>query len=195
MRSAVNKTFPLEELKSIIEALIFLSDTPITLQQLERIIEVADKREIRRALKELQEDYSQPGRGLSISFIGGGYQMQTRPQYGEWIDKHLKRSNQYKLSPQALETLAIIAYKQPITTPELAAIRGVDVSGTVHTLLAKRLIKICGRKEVVGRPLIYRTTREFLIHFGLKDLSELPSLEELEEILGKVDGENLSDNS
>lgn len=191
----MNKKNHLEDFKAIIEALIFVSESPITIYQLEKVIKGADKRDIKRALQELMEEYNKPDRGLSISLVANGYQIHTRPQYQELIERHLKRRNKYRLSPEALETLAIIAYKQPITTPELAAIRGVDVSGAVHSLLAKRLIKIAGRKEVVGRPLIYKTTREFLIRFGLKDLSELPSLEELEELLSQVEGEYSSDNN
>jgi segregation and condensation protein B len=188
------RKFTIKELKSIIEALIFVSDDPITLSQIEKAIEEADKPDIKKALDELIDDYSKSDRSLSISQVAGGYQMHTRPQYKQWIETHLKRKNPFRLSREALETLSIIAYKQPITTPELAAIRGVDVSGSVHSLLEKKLIKICGRKEVVGRPLIYKTTKEFLIRFGLKDLSELPSLEELEEMMGQMDEDNFSDN-
>ncbi len=188
------RKFTIKELKSIIEALIFVADDPITLNQIEKAIEAADKNDIKKALDELIDDYSKSDRSLGISQVAGGYQMHTRPQYKQWIENHLKRKNPFRLSREALETLSIIAYKQPITTPELAAIRGVDVSGSVHSLLEKKLIKICGRKEVVGRPLIYKTTKEFLIRFGLKDLSELPSLEELEEMMGQMDEDNISDN-
>jgi segregation and condensation protein B len=187
--------FTIEELKSIIEALIYVSDSPVTLNQIEKTIEGADKKDIKKALDELIEDYKKPDRSLSISQVAGGYQMHTRPQYKQWIETHLKRKNPFRLSREALETLSIIAYKQPITTPELAAIRGVDVSGSVHSLLEKKLIKICGRKEVVGRPLIYKTTKEFLICFGLKDLSELPSLEELEEMMSQIEEEDSSSDN
>ena len=171
------------ELKAIIEALLCLSSEPISLQQIAKIIDEAEEKKIKEALNELIADYNGDNRGVKITEVAGGYLIVTRPQYDQWIKKHFALSSKVKLTLPALETLALIAYRQPITNPEISAIRGVDSTGVLKTLLEKRLIKIKGRKKVVGRPLIYRTTREFLLHFGLKNLSELPTLEEFEQII------------
>ena len=175
------------ELKAIIEALLCLSSESISMKQMVKIIDEAEEKIINEALNELIADYNGDNRGVSIMEIAGGYQIVTRPQYDRWIRKHFALSSKIKLSLPALETLAMIAYRQPITNPEISATRGVDSTGVLKTLLEKRLIKIKGRKKVVGRPLIYRTSREFLIHFGLKNLSELPTLEEFEQIITSED--------
>ena len=171
------------ELKAIIEALLCLSSEPVSMEQMAKVIDEAEKKRIKEALNELIADYNDDNRGVKIREIAGGYQIVTRPHYDRWIKKHFALASKVKLSLPALETLAMIAYRQPITNPEISAIRGVDSTGVLKTLLEKRLIRIKGRKKVVGRPLIYRTSREFLIHFGLKNLSELPTLEEFEQII------------
>jgi len=171
------------EIKAIIEALLCLSSEPISLEQMANVIDEVGKKSIKEALDELINDYNGDSRGVRVVEIAGGVQLATRPQYNRWIKKHFVLSSKTKLTLPALETLAIIAYQQPITNPEISAIRGVDSTGVLKTLLEKRLIRIKGRKKVVGRPLIYVTSREFLIHFGLKNLSELPTLEEFEQII------------
>ena len=172
-----------EEIKAIIEALLCLSSEPISLEQMAEIIDEAEKKGIKEALNELITDYNSENRGVRVVEIAGGFHIATRPQYNRWIKKHFAISSKTKLTLPALETLAIIAYRQPITNPEISAIRRVDSTSVLKTLLEKRLIKIKGRKKVVGRPLIYGTSREFLTHFGLKNLSELPTLEEFEQII------------
>lgn len=172
-----------EEIKAIIEALLCLSSEPISLEQMVKVIDEAEKNRIKEALNELITDYNSDNHGIRVVEIAGGFQITSRPQYNRWIKKHFALSSKTKLTLPALETLAIIAYQQPITNPEISAIRGADSTSVLKTLLEKRLIKIKGRKKVVGRPLLYGTSREFLTHFGLKNISELPTLEEFEQII------------
>src|SRR4029077_19042334 len=136
-------------------------------------------------LGELRADYARDGRGLQLVEVAGGWQITTRPEYNDWVREMLDPKSPTRLSIQALETLAVIAYKQPVTLPEIIELRGVKSGGVIKTLLEKRLIRITGRKPVVGRPMLYGTTKEFLLHFGLKDLSELPRIEEFAEVLGE----------
>ena len=136
-------------------------------------------------LEELRADYARDERGLQLVEVAGGYQITTRPEYNDWVRELLDPRTPTRLSIQALETLAVIAYKQPVTLPEIIELRGVKSGGVVKTLLEKRLIRITGRKEVVGRPMLYGTTKQFLLHFGLKDLDELPKIEEFAEVLGE----------
>lgn len=171
------------ELKSIIEALIFASPDPLTPKTLFKLLESEPREDVEAALAELGRDYDRPG-GLQLVQVAGGYQIVTRPELHEWVRRLFHERKTQKLSVQALETLAVIAYKQPVTLPEIAEIRGVNTSGVLGTLLERRLIKIVGRKQVVGRPFLYATTREFLIRFGLRDLTELPKIEEMAEALG-----------
>src|SRR4029077_13181648 len=137
------------------------------------------------ALAELKADYARDGRGLQLVEVAGGWQITPRPEYNDWVRELLDPRTPTRLSIQALETLAVIAYKQPVTLPEIIELRGVKSGGVLKTLLEKRLIRITGRKEVVGRPMLYGTTKEFLLHFGLKDLGELPKIEEFAEVLGE----------
>jgi len=167
-----------KEKKSLLEALLFVSGEPVTLAVLKNITEVPEV-ELRQALDELIREYKDKDSGLLIMEIANGYQMVTNPAYAPWIKKFKSTSVSNKLSMPALETLAIIAYNQPIIKAELEQIRGVNSDGVVKTLLDRRLIKIMGRKEVPGKPLLYGTTREFLQYFGLKDLTDLPSVKEL----------------
>ncbi|MBI5787956.1 MAG: SMC-Scp complex subunit ScpB [Candidatus Schekmanbacteria bacterium] len=176
-----------QQAKSIIEALIFAAETPLTLDTLQKILHPYPYLEIKESLEELQNDYERSGRGLKLVRIAGGYQFTTQPHLVDWIKKLFKEKESRSLSAPALETLAIIAYKQPITKAEISTIRGVDVSGIVTSLLEKSLIQIVGRSENPGRPLIYGTSKDFLLHFGLDDLSGLPKME---EIMESKDGEN-----
>ena len=170
-----------QEAKSIIEALLFMAGEPLTLNTIRKIIEI-DKYNTERLVREIISDYSVKNTGLFIAELGEGYQMVTNPACAPWIKKLLSTAVPKKLTPSSLETLAIVAYKQPIIRAEIEAVRGVNSDGVVKTLLERRLVKILGRKEVPGRPLMYGTTNEFLQYFGLKDLSELPTLKEFEEV-------------
>ncbi|MGC2062202.1 MAG: SMC-Scp complex subunit ScpB [Thermodesulfovibrionales bacterium] len=164
--------------KALVESLLFVSGDPVTLLTLKNIAEMPET-ELKQLLDELIADYRDKNGGISIIEVAAGYQMVANPQYVSWIRKMLNTSTPNKLSLPALETLAIIAYNQPIIKAELEQIRGVNADGMVKSLLDKRLIKIMGRKEVPGKPLLYGTTKEFLEYFGLKDLTELPTLKEL----------------
>lgn len=172
-----------DELKPIIEALIFASPDPLTLKTLFRLLDEEPPEDVERALEALQADYDARG-GLQMVQVAGGYQICTRPEFHEWVRRLFHEHSKQRLSVQALETLAVIAYKQPITGPEIAEIRGVNTSAVVGTLLERQLVKVVGRKPVVGRPFLYATTREFLNRFGLSDLGDLPKVEEMAEALG-----------
>ena len=170
-----------DELKPAIEALLFVADEPLPFKQLCKILGDVPEEDVMWALSELVADYENRGGGLEAREIAGGWRISTRPQYHEFIRKYLKSRPSARLSLPALETLAVIAYKQPITIPEILEIRGVTSSSAVKTLLEKRLIVTKGRKETVGRPMMYGTSKEFLIQFGLRDLTELPSIEDFED--------------
>ncbi len=170
-----------KEAKSIIEALLFMAGEPVTLDTLRKIIEI-DKYNTERIVRDLINDYSLKSSGLVVVEVADGFQMVTNPACAPWIKKMISTAMPKKLTQSSLETMAIIAYKQPIIKAEIEAIRGVNSDGVVKTLLEKRLVKILGRKEAPGRPLMYGTTNEFLQYFGLKDLSELPTLKEFEEV-------------
>jgi segregation and condensation protein B len=171
------------EVKAVVEALIFASPEPVTPKMLFKLLAEEPKEDVTAAVEALKADYeSRPG--LQVVEVAGGYQIVTRPQLHEWVRRLFHERSTQKLTVQALETLAVIAYKQPITALEITEIRGVNTSGVLSTLLERHLIKIVGRKNVVGRPFLYATTREFLIRFGLKDLGDLPKIEDMAEALG-----------
>jgi segregation and condensation protein B len=170
-------------LVAIIEALIFASPEPITLKRLGKLLDTEPPEDIAAALDTLKATYDRPG-GLQLVEVAGGYQIVTRPELHEWVRRLFHDHTTQKLSVPALETLAVVAYKQPITAPEIAEIRGVNAAGVVGTLIERKLVKIVGRKQVVGRPFLYGTTREFLERFGLNDLSDLPKVEDMSELLG-----------
>ena len=176
---------PPAEIKAVLEALIFASPHPVTPRELGQVLGGVPRDAWREALGELQAEYARDGRGLQLVEVAAGFQITTRPEYNDWIRELVDPQKPTRLSIQALETLAVIAYKQPATLPEIIELRGVKSGGVIKTLLEKRLIKIVGRKEVVGRPILYGTTKEFLLHFGLKDLTELPRIEEFAEVLGE----------
>lgn len=169
------------QLKSIIECLLFVNTKPLTIKKIKEILEENDTSIIREKITELQDDYNNHEGGLQIIEIAGGYQIQTRSDYAEWIKKLDKTPRPTKLTPRALETLSIVAYKQPITRAEIEKIRGVDTSGVIYSLIQKKLIRVAGRKDCLGRPLEYATTNEFLRYFGLRSISEVPLLEEIKE--------------
>ncbi len=171
------------EIKAVVEALIFAADQPITLATLKK--QFADQLNgvnLDSVIDELNEDYQSSGRAFTITTVAGGYQMITRPEYASWIKQMYHGRTKNKLSQAALEALAIIAFKQPISKAEVAAIRGVNSDGVIKNLLEKRLISISGRAEGLGRPLLYSTTREFLEYFGINDIQELPKPREIEEL-------------
>jgi len=169
-----------DELKKILEALLFITDQPITVERLAKVTEIAEKDRIRAAVAELQTAYLEGGRAIQIVEVAGGYQMSTKPEFGRYVRKLYNERMTSRLSVAAMETLAIIAYRQPITRAEVETIRGVEVIAPLETILERGLVKVVGRKETVGRPLLYGTTEEFLRVFGLNSLDDLPKLESLE---------------
>ena len=171
------------ELKAIVEALVFASPDPLTPKALFKLLESEPKEDVAAAIEALKKDYDRPG-GLQLVEVAGGYQIVTRPDLHEWVRRLFHERTTQKLTVQALETLAVIAYKQPITALEIGEVRGVNTSGVLNTLLERHLIKIVGRKQVVGRPFMYATTKEFLIRFGLNELGDLPKVEDMAEALG-----------
>ena len=181
--TAVEERAVSAEVKAIVEALIFASPEPVTPKMLYKLLADEPKEDVAAAVESLRVDYeSRPG--LQFVEVAGGYQIVTRSQLHEWVRRLFHERSTQKLTVQGLETLAVIAYKQPITALEIGEIRGVNTSGVLATLLERHLIKIVGRKNVVGRPFLYATTKEFLIRFGLKDLQDLPRIEDMAEALG-----------
>jgi|SRR5271169_1010956 len=184
-------------LKAQLEAIIYAAETPITTEQLVQLVKepvIADgaanegevKSRVRAALEELVGDYGGPDHGIEIRQVAGGYRMSTKPEQHEMVRGFAKSLKPpVRLSLPALETLAVIAYKQPATAPEINEIRGVDSGGVLVTLLDRKLITTAGRKQVIGRPILYKTTKEFLMRFGLKDVNELPSMEEFEKLVAE----------
>jgi len=177
------------ELKPIVEALLFAAETPLTVDQLAEAAD-AEPALVLEALTALAGEWDVPGRGVRIAEMAGGWIAVTREEYAPFVGRLLRGKKKMRLSRPALETLAIIAYKQPVTKAEVDAIRGVDSSGVLNTLLERALVTIRGRSKVVGRPLLYGTTGEFLSYFGLKDLAEMPRVEELKAIVGEKEPEN-----
>ena len=164
------------DFKHIIETLLFITDKPLSSAKVNQVAEIGDLALTRDIIKEIQNDYANFGSAVQVLEIGGGFQMCTKPEYGRWVRKLYNEKMSTRLSPAALETLAIIAYKQPVTRAEIEVIRGVDISGPLEKLLDRGLVKIAGKKEVAGRPLVYATTEQFLRVFGLNHLSELPDM-------------------
>lgn len=182
-----------DELRAAVEAMLFASDAPVSVETLVDVLPRADEKMVRACIGDLKEAYESADGGLQIVQVAGGYHIRTRPELAHWVERLLRKRRKMRLSQAALETLAIIAYKQPVTRMEVESIRGVDVGGVLGTLLERDLITIKGRSRGPGRPLLYRTTTEFLDHFGLNDLDDLPSLEELESLLAKRDEQAAED--
>lgn len=181
-----------EEIKSIVESLLFVADGPQSLQRFAEILDPVDKRILHDVLSEIQDELESQHRGIRLVEVAGGYQLRTAKANADWVKKFLG-GRPARMSKATLETLAIIAYRQPITKAEVEAIRGVDVDGVLTTLLERSLIRAVGRKDVPGRPFLYGTTAEFLQLFNLKDLSHLPTLKEMEEIsLPEIPGDTIS---
>ena len=169
--------------KAILEAILFAASEPISVKQFRHALPALSTRDIRNGLTELRNDYQELHRSFRLVEVANGYQICTCPEYVEWVQKFYTRQVRVTLSPSALETLAIVAYKQPVTRADVAAIRGVNSDSVLNSLVEKRLVCIAGRKEGAGRSLLFSTTDAFLQQFGLKDPSELPSIEEIEELL------------
>jgi segregation and condensation protein B len=197
-------------LKGQLEAIIYAAEEPVTIDQLTLLLkesvindegltdlepaaaQAEAKNRIRAALTELTGDYGNVDRGVEIREVAGGYRMSTKPEHHDLVRGYAKSLKPpIRLSLQALETLSVIAYKQPVTAPEISEIRGVDSSGVLANLIDKKLVTTAGRKQVIGRPILYKTTKEFLLRFGLKDVNELPSMEEFEKMLGAATQEEL----
>jgi segregation and condensation protein B len=184
-------------LKAQLEAIVYAAETPITLEQMLQLVketvaaegatdDAEIKSRVRSCLEELIAEYGAPDRGIEIRQVAGGYRMSTKPEQHEVVRAFAKSLKPpIRLSLPALETLAVIAYKQPVTVPEINDIRGVDSGGVIGTLLDRKLITTAGRKQVIGRPILYKTTKEFLMRFGLKDVNELPSMEEFEKLVAE----------
>ena len=168
-------------LRAIIEALVFAAEEPLTIEDLADLFPGAPREGLQEALDEVSRSCEAEERGLHVIRVAGGYRMTTKSEHGEWVRALFRSRNRRRLSPAALETLAIVAYRQPITTPEIQSLRGTDPAGVLEGLLDKRLVRVMGRKKVVGKPILYGTTPEFLAHFGLNSLDDLPSPEEFGE--------------
>jgi len=182
LERAPKPTKDLSELVAVVEALIFVADEPIATKLIADVLG-EDRQAIEAALEQLKQEYEARESGLQIREIAGGWQVATRTEFHEEVRRFLRTRPSAKLSLAALETLAVIAYKQPVTVPEILEIRGVQSASAIRTLLDKRLIVAKGRKETVGRPMQYGTSKDFLIQFGLKDLTELPSIEDFEDLV------------
>jgi len=175
------------ELQAVLEALLFVAGEPLSLDRLCGILEGVERERVLTAVQSLRDRYDSQRQGIRVVEVGGGYEMVTAEEAAPWIRRLSAVKGSSRLSKPALETLAIIAYKQPLTRPEIEAIRGVDVAGVVKTLMDRRLVRIVGRKEVPGRPMMFGTTREFLRAFGLNELSDLPTLRDFADIAKAVD--------
>jgi segregation and condensation protein B len=177
------------EMEAVLEAILFVATEPVPRERLLAVFDESERAEAERALDAVIERHRQAdGRGITVEEVGGGFRLATRPELHGWLRRFFEAGGGNKLSMAALETLAIIAYRQPITGPEIQDLRGVSPAGVLKTLLERRMVRITGRKEVVGKPFLYGTTREFLMHFGLRNLDDLPPLEEFEETFGEGGG-------
>jgi len=176
-------------LKSAVEALIFASEKPITLEQIKNALGITDNAGVNKIIEELKNEYETGKRGIRVVEVAGGFQMSTCAVFAPFLKKLFKNRYSDKLSRQALESLAIIAYKQPLTKAEIESLRNVNVDGVMKSLLDKNLIRICGRKKIPGRPFVFGTTREFLEHFGLKSLQDLPKIEDFTVMAEKKEAE------
>ncbi len=176
------------EMEAAIEAVLFVAGEPVPRQRLVELFEEAERAEAEEALGAVLGRYDGAGRGVMVDEAAGGVRLVTRPELHEWLRRFFEASGTTKLSMAALETLAIVAYRQPVTAPEIQELRSVNPSGVLKTLLERRMVRIAGRKDVVGKPFLYTTTREFLLHFGLGSLKDLPPLEEFDEAFGEGGG-------
>jgi len=176
----------MEELKRIVEALLFASPDPLSVRRIRSVVPGLETDQVLESLNELKADYAEDTRSFQIVEIGGGYQLTTKADYALWVGKLVETRGKQRLSQAALETLAIVAYKQPVLRSTLEGIRGVNVDGVLRTLMERDLVRIVGRADGPGRPLLFGTTRDFLMQFGLSKLDDLPGIEEIEELVGRM---------
>ncbi len=182
---------PEDLLRAVVEAVIFATGEPVDPREIADAFRGLDEETVERTLEEIAREYERAESGLLLERVAGGFRLATQPRVGAWVRQFFRQRNRTRLSPAALETLAIVAYRQPVTSPEIQSIRGVDPSGSLRSLLDKRMIRILGKKRVVGNPLLYGTTKQFLIHFGLNSLGDLPAIEDFEELVGSLGEESL----
>lgn len=175
-----------EQLLPALGAMLFASDGPVELEELALALGGLAVEEVRRAVTDLEQHYERNGAGVSVEWVAGGVRLATRPEQAAWVRQLLRQRNRTRLSPAALETLSIVAYRQPVTAPEIQAIRGRDPAAALKTLVDRKLVRTLGHKKVVGSPLLYGTTKQFLEHFGLESLADLPSIEEFDALIGGV---------
>lgn len=171
----------MDNLKAIVETLLFVAETPLSIDKIKLVLEIEDGKAVQNAIASLAEEYESQKRGFFLTEVAGGYQLRTRPEYQHWV-KRMKRIRPARLSRAAMETLAIVAYKQPVLRSDIEHLRGVDCGGILRTLLEREFIRVLGRKDLPGRPIVYGTTKRFLEFFDLKTLSDLPTLKDLEEL-------------
>lgn len=176
-----------ELLVPAVGAIVFASDEPVPAQEIAEALGDIAPEEVERAIAQLRDAYEESGCGLWLEKIAGGYRLATRSEVGEWVRGFIRQRNRARLTAASLETLAIVAYRQPVTAPEIQAIRGKDSSASLKTLLDKKLVRILGKKKVVGRPLLYGTSKQFLVHFGLDSLGDLPSIEAFDQFVGALE--------
>jgi segregation and condensation protein B len=182
-----------EALKAMIEAIIYVAPDAVTLDAISKTLPGEERERVRLKLEELVRDYERAEHGIQIRPVAGGFKFSSKPEHHEVLRRFVKSLKPpMRLSKPALETLAVVAYRQPVTLPEIEEIRGVDCGGVIHTLMERKLVVTSGRKNVVGRPILYRTSRDFLVHFGLNDVNELPSLREFEELARQALGSELT---
>lgn len=178
----------MEEIKRIVEALLFASSEPLSAEQTAAIVPGVGKDEIIQAVQDLREDYTREAHSFQIVDVAGGYQLTTKPDYAVWVEKLFESGSKARLSKAALETLAVVAYRQPVLRSVIESIRGVNVDGVLRTLMERNLVRMVGRGEGPGRPLLFGTTRDFLLQFGIDKLSDLPKVEEIAELVGDKPG-------
>jgi len=188
MTESTGPVSPTGDLVAAVEAVLFAAAEPVHPKEIAAAFEGATESEVAAAIDSLRERYADGPGGLTVEQVAGAFRLATKPEVGAIVRQFFRQRNRTRLSPAGLETLAIIAYRQPITVPEIQAIRGVDPSGALKSLLEKSMIRILGRKKVVGNPLLYGTTKQFLVHFALNRLEDLPSIEEFDEFLGALEG-------
>jgi len=181
-----------ETLRAIIEGILYVAPEPVTLDTIVKVLQGEDRERVKSKLEELIRAFEGAEHGIHVRAVAGGYKFSSKPEHHEVLRKFVKGLKPpVRLSKPALETLAVVAYRQPVTLPEIDQIRGVDCGGVIHTLMERKLVVTAGRKNVIGRPILYRTSRDFLVHFGLENLNELPSLREFEELARQALGSEL----
>jgi len=188
MTEPTGPSAPATDLIAAVEAVLFAAADPVHPKEIAAAFEGATESEVAAAIDALRERYAAGQGGLTVEQVAGAFRLATKPEVGAIVRQFFRQRNRTRLSPAALETLAIIAYRQPITVPEIQAMRGVDPSGSLKGLLEKSMVRILGRKKVVGNPLLYGTTKQFLVHFALNRLEDLPSIEEFDQFLGALQG-------